>query len=183
MSSLRCVVGIDPSLTGFSMTAWYADGTFFEKELATKAQKTLVGSVRRRGTLAAAAEDFLKEHAPELCLIEGYAYGAKGRAVISLGELGGVIRDHIVGIADVTVEVPPSTLKRFVTGRGNSPKMDVVQKLVRKFEREFKTDNLADSFALAWLGAVVVGYKDAVTQFERDAAGVVRERILLETSQ
>jgi len=178
----RCVVAIDPSLTGFAMTARYSDGTVFEKELTSKPQKTLAGRVRRIRTLAHAAEDFLKLHAPELCLMEGYAYGAKGRSVISLGELGGVVRDHVVGIADHTVEVAPATLKRFVTGRGNSPKMDVVQKLVRKFDREFKTDNLADSFGLAQLGAVVVGYMDAVTRYEREAAGVVLKQLQQEPS-
>lgn len=177
----RCVVGIDPSLTGFAMTAMYPDGRVFEKETKTKAVHTLVDRMKRLRKLAIGAEDFLKEHLPELCLIEGYAYAAKGRAVISLGELGGVVRDHIVGLSDVTVEVPPTTLKRFLTGKGNADKLAVTQKLVRRFDREFKTDNLADSFGLALLGSVVLEYRVANTQFERDAASVVQGMIQQET--
>jgi len=177
----RCVVGIDPSLTGFAMTAMYKDGTVVEQELTSKPAKTLVGRVKRLQRLAKAAEDFLKEHVPELCLVEGYAYAAKGRSVISLGELGGVVREYIVGISDITVEVPPTTLKRFLTGKGNANKLAVTQKLVRRFDREFKTDNLADSFGLALLASVVLEYRQATTQFERDAVSVVKGAMAQET--
>ncbi len=177
----RCVVGIDPSLTGFAMTAMYEDGTVVEEELTSKPSPTLTGRVKRLQRLARAAETFLMVHVAELCLIEGYAYGAKGRAVISLGELGGVVREYIVGVSDITVEVPPTTLKRFLTGKGNANKLAVTQKLVRRFDREFKSDNLADSFGLALLASVVIGYRQANTQFERDAVSVVKGAMAQET--
>ena len=177
----RCVVGIDPSLTGFAMVAMYQDGTTVEKEIKTKAVKTLSDRMTRLRTLAREAESFVKEHIPELCLIEGYAFGAKGRAIISLGELGGVVRHFVVGLADNTVEVPPSTVKRFLTGKGNANKLDVVQKLGRRFDREFKTDNIADAFGLALLGSVVLDFRSPNTNFERDAVSLVKTMIQQET--
>lgn len=181
MSRRRCVVGIDPSLKGFAMVAMYEDKEVVEKEMSTEATKTLQGRVTRLRTLANFAEDFIKEHVPELCLIEGYAFGAKGQSVSKMYELGGVVRDRIVGLADDTVEIPPSNLKRFLTGRGNAPKMDIMQKLVRRFDREFKSDNLADAFGLALLGSVVLDFRSPLTNYESDAAGVVRGLIQQET--
>ena len=181
MSRKRCVMGIDPSLSGFAVVVMFEDGTTVEREIKTSVAKTLSSRMKRLRKIAALAEEMVKEHVPELCLIEGYAFGAKGRATLSLAELGGIVRDKIIDYPDVTVEIPPTTLKKFLTGRGNSPKIDVVQKLARRFEREFKTDNLADAFGLAYMAAVVLEFRSAVSQYERDAAGFVRIQIQQET--
>ena len=179
----RCVVGIDPSLTGFAMVAMYENGTTVEKELSTKAPKvrSLSNRMKRIDYLTDAAEEFVREHVCELCVIEAYAFGAKGRSVFDLAELGGLLRSKVIGYPDSTVEVSPTTLKRFLTGRGNANKMDVMQKLVRRFDREFKTDNIADAFGLAFLASLVVGFRKPASQFERDAVGITEKLIQQET--
>ena len=163
----RCVVGIDPSLTGFALAALYPDGSFFEFDMKTKPTHTLRGRVLRLRSLAEGAEKFLKEHVPNLCLVEGYAHAAKWKAA-SLGELGGVVRDRIVGLSDVTAEVPPTVLKKFVVGKGNANKLAVVQKVAKRFNREFKTDDMADAFGLAWLAGAVLGYYELSTRTQRE---------------
>jgi len=172
MTHSRCVVGIDPSLTGFAMVALYPDGVLVQSEHTTKSTKTLSGRVERLGVLASAAENFVKEHLPSLCLIEGYAHAAKWKAA-AIGELGGVVRTRIVGLADVTVEVPPTMLKKFATGKGNAGKLDVVQKVGKKFNVVFKTDNMADALGLAWLGGAVVGFCETTNAPQREIVKLV----------
>lgn len=175
----RCVIGIDPSLTGFALVALYENGQSKELEFGSPPAKSLHARIDRYKKMADKAEAFIKEHIPELCLIEGYAFAAKGKSVITLGEFGGVIRDRIVGLADSTVEIAPTMLKRFLTGRGNASKMDVVQKLARKLDRNFPSDNIADGFGLALLGAAVLEFRGhrLLTQYEKDAVSLASRQI------
>ncbi|MGD2073064.1 MAG: hypothetical protein PVG65_06210, partial [Candidatus Thorarchaeota archaeon] len=45
--------------------------------------------------------------------------------------------------------IAPSTLKKFVTGKGNCKKELILLKVYQKFEIEFDNHNLADAFSLA----------------------------------
>jgi len=45
--------------------------------------------------------------------------------------------------------VPPSTLKKFVTGKGNCKKDLVLLKVFQKWGVEFSDNNLADAYSLA----------------------------------
>ena len=92
-----------------------------------------------------------------LVLIEGYAYGAKGQAVISLGELGGVIRLALHDEDIPYLEIPPAQLKRFVTGKGNAPKQVMLMEVFDRWGEKHYDDNIADAFALMQLGLAVAG--------------------------
>jgi hypothetical protein len=57
--------------------------------------------------------------------------------------------------------------------------MDVVQKLARKLDRNFPSDNIADGFGLALLGAAVLDFRGhrSLTQYEKDAVSLTRRQI------
>ena len=177
----RCVVGIDPSLTGFAMVAMYYDsGETESKEIKTKPVNTLKGRMDRLRGLAKAAEDFVKKHWPEVCVIEGYSHAAKWKAA-AMGELGAMVRDRIVGLSPSTIEVAPTVLKKFTTGKGNANKLVVTQSVGKKFDCQFKTDNMADAYGLAWLGLVGIDQMEATNQKQREVIKDVKKLILLET--
>ena len=82
--------------------------------------------------------------------IEGYAYGATGKA-FDIGELGGVVR---VLLAEHQVEpliVTPQAVKKWATGMGRGGKVPVGVALYKQFGLEFSDDNTADAFILAWI--------------------------------
>jgi Holliday junction resolvasome RuvABC endonuclease subunit len=171
-----CVVGIDPSFTGFAMAAIYRDGRTVSHEFKTDAVKTLRARMSRLRYYGNEAASFLRHHLPEVCLIEGYAHAAKWKAA-PMGELGAIVRDRIIDLPDVCLEIAPSTLKQFIAGKGNASKLEIVQKMAKLFDREFKTDNLADAYGLALLGTVVLGYREATTQRQRAVLNVVRNQM------
>lgn len=171
----RGIISIDPSLTGLAVVYMTDMGQHHYIELTSKPTKTLEGRLKRYNTLARAVVDILKVTCPVLCLIEGYSFGSKGASVITLGEFGGVLRNAIVGIADYTVEVPPTVLKKFITGKGNCGKLEVVTSLSVKYGIEFKSDNHADSFGLAVLGRAVLGFIEPTNKHQRDTVGVVKK--------
>jgi crossover junction endodeoxyribonuclease RuvC len=181
MKSEYIIVAIDPSLTGLGVMAISAAGKMEYYEYTSKSAKTLESRLRRYNELSLSVKNILKCHVPDLCLIEGYSFGSKGSSVITLGEFGGILRNSIVGIADVTVEVPPTVLKKFITGKGNAKKLDVVSTLSAKYGFTFKSDNHADAFGLAQLGRAVLGYMELTNNHQREAADLVRKSMRQET--
>jgi len=175
------VVSIDPSLTGFATAIFRSEEEPILEEMKTKPAKGLVARFDRYHLLVNHTEAILRKQYPELCLIEGYSFNSRGNSGVTLGEFGGVLRDKILGYSDVTVEVPPSVLKKFATGKGNAGKSLVVSALSKRYTLEFASDNQADAFALGQLGLVVLGYVEAETKFQREAADTVAQLIRQET--
>lgn len=84
----------------------------------------------------------------DLIMCEGYAYHAKGRAAVSLGELGGVLRLTAQDSGAPLVEVPPATVKKLATGKGNAPKEAVLVAAVRRLQYPGASHDEADAL---WL--------------------------------
>jgi Holliday junction resolvasome RuvABC endonuclease subunit len=45
--------------------------------------------------------------------------------------------------------VPPTVLKKYVTGKGNASKAQMMEGVAKKWGPQFDNDNLADAYALA----------------------------------
>lgn len=95
-----------------------------------------------RVCVAALADD------ADLVVIEGYSYGSKGQAVVNIGELGGVIRHYLHQERIPYVDIPPSCLKKYLCGKGNASKDDVLQQAVVRSGRTFIDNNAADAWGL-----------------------------------
>lgn len=87
-------------------------------------------------------------HLPDLVVLEGYSFASKGRAVVSIGELGGVIRLALHHIGVAWVEVPPSNLKKWATGKGNAGKEEVLAAAIRRLDYQGHSHDEADAL---WL--------------------------------
>lgn len=81
--------------------------------------------------------------------MEGYASNAKfGRE--KLGELGGIVKlSHYAVFGRDPIVIPPTSLKKFVTGKGNAKKADVIAAIESRWGVSFRNDNLADAYGLA----------------------------------
>ena len=95
-----------------------------------------------------------------LVVIEGYSFGSKGAAVVNIGELGGVIRHMLWGQSIPYVEIPPSCLKKYATGKGSAPKDDVLQAGVMRSGRMFADNNACDAW---WLHQMALSHYDPMS--------------------
>jgi Holliday junction resolvasome RuvABC endonuclease subunit len=151
------VVGIDLSLTATGIA--YADGS-----TVTITAKGLTGPERLihirdavRGALDVA------ELAPDLVVLEGYAFGRPAQAH-QMGELGGVVR---VALHEETAEfptmrwavVPPAKLKKFATGKGTADKTAMVVAARERLGWTGMDNNAADAL---WARAVGLALYDAL---------------------
>ena len=84
----------------------------------------------------------------DLVVIEGYSFGSQGRAVFDVAELGGCVRFLLHRLGMPFVNVPPATLKKFATGKGNAPKDAMIAEAIRRFGFAGFDNNEADAFLL-----------------------------------
>ena len=108
----------------------------------------------------------------ELVLIEGYSYGSKFNHQIQY-ELGGVLRYSLWEAGISFVEVPPKSLKKFVTGNGNAKKDLMLLGVYKRWDFDTEDDNEADAYALAQFGRALLGFDTGVPQINLTAVDTV----------
>lgn len=84
----------------------------------------------------------------DLVVLEGYSFGSKGRATVSLGELGGVVRVALWEAGVPVVEVSPSGRAKYATGAGNASKDAVLAAAIRRFGYTGHLHDEADALVL-----------------------------------
>jgi crossover junction endodeoxyribonuclease RuvC len=132
--------------------------------------KTHDRGMRRLRWLRDSVTDLARES--NLVVIEGYAYGAKGKAVINLGELGGVIRLALSDAGRCWVEIPPACVKLFATGKGNAKKDDVYGAAIRKLGYAGNDHNEADALWLLDMTQAVYAGRE-LTDYQQRAVSKV----------
>lgn len=104
--------------------------------------------------------------------LENYSY-ASDYNVTLLGEFGGILRWHLVQ-REFVAEVAPSTLKKFVTGRGDAKGKSVIgSHMTARWGVLFDNDDLQDAYCLWRLGRCCMGIDEPDTQARREAVGKV----------
>lgn len=109
-------------------------------------------------------------------LLEDYAYAARGR-VFSIGELGGIVKWEMLknGVKEENLWIcPPTTLKKYVTGKGNSKKNVMLQMVYKKWGKELKSDDIADAYALARMARDLHSNGSATLKYEEEALKALR---------
>lgn len=110
--------------------------------------------IKRLQELRAKLIGVVESTKPDVCLIEGYSFGSMSRAVYQVGEWGGVARLVLYDAWPVpaqTIEIPPSSVKKFVTGKGNADKSQMAIKVYKRWKVDFETSDEVDAFALAMM--------------------------------
>lgn len=144
-------IGIDQSYSGFGLAVLRSDGTeethlwkFPSKacesqrlyEIYSKLQILYIGEV-----YGSPAQD---------CVVamEGYAHGSKFNRE-KLGELGGIVKlsTYLVFKRDPVI-VPPTVLKKYMTGKGTASK-DQMLAAAQARNTSITNHNVADAYALA----------------------------------
>ncbi len=81
--------------------------------------------------------------------MEGYANGRTFNRE-KMGELGGIVKlAHATVFGTDPTVVPPTSLKKFVTGKGTASKDDMVKAVQSKWSKDVKNNNIADAYGLA----------------------------------
>jgi crossover junction endodeoxyribonuclease RuvC len=158
------VLAVDPSLNAMGHAGRGSRGVWIPP-------KSHASGVRRLLWLRDCVLTMAIEGRADVVVIEGYSFASRGRAVVSLGELGGVLRTALHEHGIPYVEVPPSALKKYATGKGNAGKELVLVEAVKRLGYEGSSTDEADAMWLRQMGMDHYGHPDAVVvpKSNRDA--------------
>jgi Holliday junction resolvasome RuvABC endonuclease subunit len=144
---MRPVVGLDLSLTSTGV-ATLPDHAIQIKTTA----KDWPNEVRRIGHIWDEVWLQMIEQDTPMVVIEGLSYGSVGGQAFTRGGLHYVVRLELDRRRCQVVVVPPSTLKKFVTGKGNASKELMVSTVSRRACRTISSDDVADALGLLAFG-------------------------------
>jgi crossover junction endodeoxyribonuclease RuvC len=150
-------IGIDQSYSGFAITALQGESYH------TEVYKSDLRGIRRLRDIRKFLIGFLDHYFSIADIaMEGYAFGSQMANM--LGELGGMVKLTLLDYNELyPVIVPPTSLKKYATGKGNVQKNQILLHVYKNFNVELPDDNAADSYILAHL---VSG--QAVRKYEKE---------------
>jgi hypothetical protein len=169
-SSTPTILGADLSLS--HSVFHHSSGRKFELDGELKRGKKLIHA-HEVARLDFLASSFEREFAtlstePGHLFLEGYAMGAKwGRE--AQGEWSGQVRRIVYRAGWHIVLVPPTVLKKYVTGSGAADKDAMRMHVLKRWGYESSDNDDADAFALLQLGVEYLG----------DRSGLTKERVQL----
>lgn len=121
--------------------------------------------------------ELVDQFEPDRLVIEGYSLNMKNASsVVPLVELGGLLRFmlHVDGRA--WLDPRATELKKFVIGKGNGSKDQVMMWVLHRWGHMSKDNNTADAFGLACMGLAHANRLFDLTKEMRLVAGAMSYR-------
>ena len=146
-------LGIDPSTkTGIALV----DSTEGVTHSEVIKVPTKFRAIRRAVFINDAIIDIIHGYSPDIVNIEGYSLHSKFN-LATMVEIGTIIRLGLHITLDGYYEIPPTSLKKYVSGKGNSPKDVMILECYKRFGFETASNDIADAVGLAYFGLAKEG--------------------------
>jgi crossover junction endodeoxyribonuclease RuvC len=139
-------VGLDPSINGTGLIILDEDANIIEQKLFSVKDDSFEKSLIKYEKEIKFIPNIINLQSVYL---EGPAYQAAGQAILQMGALHYITRLFLFKKEKNYKVIAPGTLKKFVTGKGNSKKELMLLKTYKKWGIEFEDHNLCDAYGLA----------------------------------
>lgn len=168
------IVGIDSSLTGFAFCRLPVP----EENNPIIPQRVSTPSEWNRLRRYRYILDYLIEQTltTDLFFMENYGFAATEHQLVYLAGLGELVRLTIAERAGIEpVMVSTGQLKKFLSGKGNLPKDEVKMHTFKRYGREFKTTDEAESYVLADMGWRCLFETPDMTSFQQEVINTIKQ--------
>lgn len=142
------ILAIDPSLTGTGWAVTLQSGGVRTGTISTEGYTGFDRILRVKSVI----DHLLDTYTPALVVYEGYSMGRFVGKIFDRAELGGVLKLSIWRRNIPLLVVPPTSLKKFITGKGNADKKKVAKSLAQACGKTFRTSDEADAYGLLMMG-------------------------------
>jgi crossover junction endodeoxyribonuclease RuvC len=153
------ILGLDLSLTG--------TGYCIIEEGAVSAGQAEYGIINTNNLHDSERMDFILEQVKArvtndtFVVIEDFSFGSKGSGLSEIHGLGWIIRHYLWKNKIEFTLIPPTVLKKFATGKGNSDKNIILKEIYKLWNVDLYNDNEADAFVLSMIGRAFMHLDDA----------------------
>lgn len=135
------------------------------------------GGVKRLAEIRDVTADILSTYGVSAVCIEGYSFGSRATQAHSTGEAGGVIRLALYDAKVPFVDIPPTSLKKFLSGKGTTPKTGMPLALFKQYGVEYANEDETDAAGLVIMAAALGGahHRDLL-KYQQDALTEIRKK-------
>ncbi len=173
-------LGLDISLTATGLVV--LDGNKMVHKQILRSKKLGDKPIDETVRLTRLAEDIhevVKEHRPDAVAIEGLAFAIrKTTSFAQLAALQFMVRRDLIHYTEPPLIVAPTTLKKFVTGKGNAQKDVMLLEIFKRWGVTFFDDNEADAYALARTAQAVFDKDTKTTAFQKEVVKLLNNQLL-----
>jgi crossover junction endodeoxyribonuclease RuvC len=114
---------------------------------------------------------------PDRLVVEGYSLNTKNASsIVPLVEIGGVLRLMLLLDGLTWFDPRAGEVKKFVSGKGNTPKSHIMMFVLKRWGFQSATDNIADGYALAAMGLAQANRLPGITKEMRATVGAIKPR-------
>lgn len=135
---------------------------------------------RLQGILYNIQNEALTARRVHMVAIEGLAFMARNTtALVQLAGLNYMVRNMLSTSdnAAAFVIVAPTTLKKFISGKGNGDKNVMLMEIYKRWGETFIDDNEADAFGLAQVGQALVNKDYKLTQSQQEVIDLLKTQL------
>ena len=161
-------VGIDRSLTCTGIAIVNKGNLVYQAEVKVKEF-----DIERLIAISKEVIRHIKPYKNTVICMEGYSFGSKFSQAHSLGELGGTLKMVFKLKGIQYLETEPTTLKKYISGKGNRPKDLIPMDVFKKFGVEPLSGDRADAIGCAFFIYNAFKYRNmnnaAFLQYEEEA--------------
>lgn len=158
-------VGLDFSLTspGMSAIRRHSNGVIEVLDMTVVKTKSEEDWFTRRNRIETEILRFVFKHKPIKVIVESYSYGSTNGRELA-GEVHGICLFNLIkqGFPQENIHrvVAPQQLKKFITGKGNASKKQIVEAVNEYFGLSLKLseNDMADAIVLAFIGYCIHHY-------------------------
>ena len=114
----------------------------------------------------------------KLAVIEGLAFLARNTtALVQLAALNYLVRERFY-LDDIPfVIVAPTSLKKFITGKGNAAKDAMLLETYKRYGVSFTNDNICDAYGLSRIGEALVNSKIKITKIQKEVINLLKKQL------
>ena len=142
---MKYFVGVDLSLTGTGLVVLDREFEILHKILVSTSP-----SINIEARILNIKDSIIKYfNKDSVIYLEGLSFGSRGQSMLELAGLHYLIRAYLYQQNYYFKPVPPTTIKKFITGKGNCKKELMLLKVFKRFGIEFDDNNLCDAYSLA----------------------------------
>jgi len=168
------ILGLDLSLTGTGIIK-LRDGSIVDEKLI-RSKKSGERPIDELERLLKIVEQ-IDVKGCDLVSIEGMAFMVrKTSSLVQLAALNYFVRKKLYENNIKFIIVAPTTLKKFITGKGNSEKDTMFLEIYKRYGLSFTNNNIADAFSLAKVGQTLLDKNAKLPEFQKDVINLIKKQ-------
>ena len=167
------IIGVDLSLTATGICASGGPSTISPPKGMTGMERLNWLLTVIRGCILS-PEETEEEYRQTLAVFEGLSYGSNDPSAQERAGLAYLLRHALYAQRVPYILVPPTTLKKFVTGKGNAEKSLMLLDVYKRFGVSAANDNEADAVGLYYVGMAYAGQWEPTMDAQREVLATLR---------